>query len=293
MIKITNTNNYLRLQIGSQKVEYLPKGQIRFALNGDEIILSLVTGFGRENVSNEYRFKYQQVLVPTSSSPENLMIILSGYQDLGQLYKIEQEINDIKNDLSTLLDNDTVGNTGNLSIRTANNYLSNARIVSSDDIVCYYMSALIDNGAIAPSDYVQVHECNPVLNITAIADDGGGDCRLTVPGHTFVGAENVFLQDVTGTPLLNGVQVVAGVGVDTIDIAVAFVADGTGILSEDIADGTAPILVFPIVDHLVHSFGDGERFANGMYVCNSSTIATKTVGNADTIFYCKYHSSVT
>lgn len=56
------------------------------------------------------------------------------------------------------------------------------------------------------------------------------------------------------------------------------------------AEGAVPALCFkaPAADEQVLDFGVyGMAFTNGVYVCNSSTSATKTIGAADCQFFAR------
>ncbi len=57
------------------------------------------------------------------------------------------------------------------------------------------------------------------------------------------------------------------------------------------AEGTVPVLVFPVQPGSTFSFDTGKfsnYFTTGISVCNSSTLATKTIGTADSLFYVQY-----
>jgi hypothetical protein len=52
------------------------------------------------------------------------------------------------------------------------------------------------------------------------------------------------------------------------------------------ADGTIPLLSrsIPIGDSLTLQWNNGHPFSQGLFVCNSTTAASKTLGAADSIF---------
>lgn len=56
------------------------------------------------------------------------------------------------------------------------------------------------------------------------------------------------------------------------------------------ADAEVPALSFPIAGtwEQVKDFGDGWILNNGLYICNSSTAATKTIGAADCLIYAQF-----
>jgi len=56
------------------------------------------------------------------------------------------------------------------------------------------------------------------------------------------------------------------------------------------ADGAVPavVIVAPGNFHFAISWPEGRLFANGIYVCNSSTDVTKTLGSADCLFDINY-----
>lgn len=57
------------------------------------------------------------------------------------------------------------------------------------------------------------------------------------------------------------------------------------------ADAVVPILTFPVATGVTFTYTTGEYpnlFSNGLVVCNSSTLASKTIGSADSLFYVQY-----
>lgn len=287
MIKITNGNGFIRFQKDGHRVEFLPKGGIRFGYDKTEIVISMPTGFNKNASRDELRFDYSEVSVPVTGTPEQLITVLMGYQQTGNIADMTADIDDMTADLEEYLAMNRMGSVTNLPNWITSRYYSSTFIFTGGDadIVAYSMLVISDLGA---NQFVQIHPCNPILAVTAIADDGGGDCRVTIPGHTYTGAETLYFQDITGTPLLNGLQAIVGVGgapgAEWVDINVVFVADVTdanGKVTEEIADGEVPLVTLPVGEALFHSFGNGRRFANGYYVCNSSTADTKTLGADD------------
>lgn len=57
------------------------------------------------------------------------------------------------------------------------------------------------------------------------------------------------------------------------------------------ADTAVPVIVFEIASNTARSLDLGRlgrRFSSGIYVCNSSTDVTKTIGAADCLFDAQY-----
>jgi len=58
------------------------------------------------------------------------------------------------------------------------------------------------------------------------------------------------------------------------------------------ATATVPIAVYPVGTGLFQSWGNGRRFPDGVYICNSSTVDTKTIGAADCWFEVAYAKTI-
>ena len=57
------------------------------------------------------------------------------------------------------------------------------------------------------------------------------------------------------------------------------------------ADTAVPTLTFPVQPGSTLAFDTGkfaDRYTTGIAICNSTTLASKTLGSADSLFYVKY-----
>ncbi len=79
------------------------------------------------------------------------------------------------------------------------------------------------------ADRLPAVQASDIKAITAIADNGSGKCRVTCPAHGFANGAKLLFENVTGTPLLTGLQTITVIDANTFDVtAISFVATGTG-----------------------------------------------------------------
>lgn len=173
------------------------------------------------------------------------------------------------------------------------NYSSTAleadKFVSLDPVVLYSLYAISTNES---AQYIQVHELTKVE-----IEDIDIDAAITIKstGHGLLTGDKIYITGVTGMIASEKTtQYTITEGKDANHFTIPLTDEDwtgtTGHYAKIPANSDAISEVYPIAatSERFVSYGDYGQLFDSLYICNSTTLATRTVGAADTIFKIRY-----